>query len=540
MISKKKFTEKQQQAWNAMKNITGGDNGNNKNNNNRGSTVATADNNGNVNSTGGAATNIGSASCSVIHLRSPVPLHDAKAIQEILPNKYVLEKEEEEEEESGVNNAPVMLLDTSSGNNNSSSPILMFMPSTESTLQENKEEKENRGVYVNNSNNDNMVVDATIVLKHDTELQSCIRLLAENDRSSGRNSDDVGTRCTLLLSRSIQVSAPSSLIIMKFIIVRLPGKSNIFLTTSDVTSTINGRLALLRTISNLNNLHSPTFAPSLLRKEDGATDEGGGGGGGGGGGENKKNQDKKTKKVMIPHLQESCNSSRECGVEMLIDNTNNHEEGSFPATIQAPPVPPPPASPPTVMPQQPPPKFPSLSCKVLQQQQQKRKQSNDRNNGVDGGDTNNPASNGTDRNDDFRESYKRVTINSRKGIPIETDLFVGKMVLILRPTNVDDDPYYNDKIFSKKRRRVSKIVRQSKTRARAHKNLVRIQYGSILVKEASRKKGAFFFFEVLLPLTRVCLFCLLFCLIMTALLLLFVFIILFFAGTVYPSNTRQI
>ena len=46
-------------------------------------------------------------------------------------------------------------------------------------------------------------------------------------------------------------------------------------------------------------------------------------------------------------------------------------------------------------------------------------------------------------------------LNSRVGIPVETELFVGSIILILRPINPEDDPYYNEKIFSKKKRRVS-------------------------------------------------------------------------------------
>lgn len=44
-------------------------------------------------------------------------------------------------------------------------------------------------------------------------------------------------------------------------------------------------------------------------------------------------------------------------------------------------------------------------------------------------------------------------INTRVGVPIESDLFVGQVLLIMRPPNPADDPYYNDKVFSKKRRR---------------------------------------------------------------------------------------
>jgi len=46
-------------------------------------------------------------------------------------------------------------------------------------------------------------------------------------------------------------------------------------------------------------------------------------------------------------------------------------------------------------------------------------------------------------------------INSRVPIPIETDLFVGEMLLIIRPSNPEkDDPYWNSKVFKKKKRRI--------------------------------------------------------------------------------------
>ena len=46
------------------------------------------------------------------------------------------------------------------------------------------------------------------------------------------------------------------------------------------------------------------------------------------------------------------------------------------------------------------------------------------------------------------------TINSRRGVPIESDLFVGKVLLMMRPPNsAEDDPYYHEQVFSKKKRR---------------------------------------------------------------------------------------
>ena len=46
------------------------------------------------------------------------------------------------------------------------------------------------------------------------------------------------------------------------------------------------------------------------------------------------------------------------------------------------------------------------------------------------------------------------TINSREGVPIESDLFVGKVLLMMRPPNSEkNDPYYHERVFSKKKRR---------------------------------------------------------------------------------------
>ena len=45
--------------------------------------------------------------------------------------------------------------------------------------------------------------------------------------------------------------------------------------------------------------------------------------------------------------------------------------------------------------------------------------------------------------------------NSPSPVPFETDLFQGKMLLVLRPEDPNEDPYWNEKIFSKRKRRVS-------------------------------------------------------------------------------------
>jgi hypothetical protein len=46
-------------------------------------------------------------------------------------------------------------------------------------------------------------------------------------------------------------------------------------------------------------------------------------------------------------------------------------------------------------------------------------------------------------------------LNSREAVLVETDLFVGRMLMIVRPIDPEqDDPYWNEKIFSKRKRRV--------------------------------------------------------------------------------------
>ena len=47
-------------------------------------------------------------------------------------------------------------------------------------------------------------------------------------------------------------------------------------------------------------------------------------------------------------------------------------------------------------------------------------------------------------------------LNTRTGVPFETDLFQGKVLFILRPPGnpAKEDPYWNEKIFKDKQRRV--------------------------------------------------------------------------------------
>lgn len=44
---------------------------------------------------------------------------------------------------------------------------------------------------------------------------------------------------------------------------------------------------------------------------------------------------------------------------------------------------------------------------------------------------------------------KDVPINARTPIPFETDLFVGKMSILMRPQHPEDDPYHYDQVFSR-------------------------------------------------------------------------------------------
>lgn len=48
----------------------------------------------------------------------------------------------------------------------------------------------------------------------------------------------------------------------------------------------------------------------------------------------------------------------------------------------------------------------------------------------------------------------RFQLNSRKPIDVESDLFKGKLLAIIKPPNAEDDPYWNERIFSKKKRRM--------------------------------------------------------------------------------------
>jgi len=44
-------------------------------------------------------------------------------------------------------------------------------------------------------------------------------------------------------------------------------------------------------------------------------------------------------------------------------------------------------------------------------------------------------------------------VNSQDAVPIETDLFKGRMLMLLKPLHPEDDPYWNERLFSKKKRR---------------------------------------------------------------------------------------
>ena len=50
---------------------------------------------------------------------------------------------------------------------------------------------------------------------------------------------------------------------------------------------------------------------------------------------------------------------------------------------------------------------------------------------------------------------KRFPLNARNPIDIDTDLFKGKVLVLVRPENPEqDDPYWNERLFSKKKRRL--------------------------------------------------------------------------------------
>jgi hypothetical protein len=44
--------------------------------------------------------------------------------------------------------------------------------------------------------------------------------------------------------------------------------------------------------------------------------------------------------------------------------------------------------------------------------------------------------------------------NSRNPVEFETDLFKGKVLLLIRPTDPDEDPYWSERLFAKKKRNV--------------------------------------------------------------------------------------
>ena len=55
----------------------------------------------------------------------------------------------------------------------------------------------------------------------------------------------------------------------------------------------------------------------------------------------------------------------------------------------------------------------------------------------------------------LENEYCPFPLNSQTPIPVETDLFVGQLLLVMRPNDPPkDDPFWNERIFAKKKRRV--------------------------------------------------------------------------------------
>jgi len=56
----------------------------------------------------------------------------------------------------------------------------------------------------------------------------------------------------------------------------------------------------------------------------------------------------------------------------------------------------------------------------------------------------------------FSGNYEPFPLNAQTPVPIESDLFVGRLLIVCRPATdpAKSDPYWNERIFSKKKRRV--------------------------------------------------------------------------------------
>lgn len=52
------------------------------------------------------------------------------------------------------------------------------------------------------------------------------------------------------------------------------------------------------------------------------------------------------------------------------------------------------------------------------------------------------------------ELQPNFPVNSQAGVDFETDLFKGRALVVLRPENPSSDPYWNERLFSKKKRRI--------------------------------------------------------------------------------------
>ena len=73
------------------------------------------------------------------------------------------------------------------------------------------------------------------------------------------------------------------------------------------------------------------------------------------------------------------------------------------------------------------------------------------------------------RNNEMQQDFP---INSPTPVPIETDLFKGHMLLVMRPENPLDDPFWNEKVFSKRKRRVSVECKDDPLYVHVHSHVV--------------------------------------------------------------------
>jgi hypothetical protein len=115
----------------------------------------------------------------------------------------------------------------------------------------------------------------------------------------------------------------------------------------------------------------------------------------------------------------------------------------------------PPKPQPRLPPQRPDPRilFPNLTLRLLQEEEKEPTTQQKDSSSAHDGNNNSRNSNNNSASTPLRR-WEPFVANDPDGHPFETDLFAGRLLLVMRPEQPALDPYWNDRMFATKKRRI--------------------------------------------------------------------------------------